>query len=101
MSKREPRIFSREFKLKAVARLEAGESGTALARELAAKRTVLYRWRDAFRAGGARALRSQRGRPPKAEALRRRPEAELMRGFWPNRSEAGFLDAVRGATNSG
>jgi putative transposase len=58
-----------EFKLKAVERLEAGESGTALSRELAVKRVILYRWRDAFRTGGALALRPKRGRPPKAEAL--------------------------------
>jgi len=43
-----------------------GESGSALARELAVKRTILYRWREAFRAGGALALRPKRGRPPKS-----------------------------------
>jgi transposase-like protein len=69
MSRISTRSFSREFKLKAVERLEAGESGTALARELTVKREILYRWRDAFRAGGALALRPKRGRPPKAEAL--------------------------------
>jgi transposase-like protein len=34
MSDDPPRSFSREFKLKAIERLEAGESGSALAREL-------------------------------------------------------------------
>ena len=47
MSKQERRRFSREFKLSAVSRLEAGESGSALALELGVKRTILYRWRDA------------------------------------------------------
>lgn len=65
----EPRSFSREFKLKVIERLEAGESGSALALELSVKRTIIYRWRDAFRRGGAEALRSKRGRPAKADAL--------------------------------
>ena len=33
MKKKVPRTFSREFKLKAIERLEAGESGTDLSRE--------------------------------------------------------------------
>jgi transposase-like protein len=69
MSRTERRSFSREFKLAAVERLEAGDSGSALALELGVKRTILYRWRDAWRAGGALALRSSRGRPTQLEAL--------------------------------
>ena len=69
MPRDERRIFSREFKRKVIERLAAGESGTALALELSIKRTIIYRWRDAFRDGGAEALRSKRGRPPKLEAL--------------------------------
>jgi transposase-like protein len=69
MKKKVPRSFTREFKLKAIERLEAGESGTDLSRELTVKREILYRWRDAFRAGGELALRSKPGRLPKAEAL--------------------------------
>ena len=61
--------YSRDFKLEAIRRLEAGESGSALALELGVKRTLLYRWRDAVRAGGELAVRETRGRPPKAEAL--------------------------------
>ena len=68
MSDVKRRRFGRAFKLRAVARLEAGESGTALALELDVKRTIIYRWRGAWRAGGAEALRSRRGRPGKAEA---------------------------------
>jgi len=60
--------FSREFKLKAVERLEAGQSASVLARELKINRTILYHWRDTVRAGGAEALRQKRGRPTKTEA---------------------------------
>ena len=69
MSKDPPRRLSREFKLKAVERLKAGESGSALARDLGIKRTLIYRWRNAFDGGGALALRDKRGRPNKADAL--------------------------------
>ena len=68
MSSREARGFSREFKLRAVQRVETGEKVSALSRELTVKREVLYRWRDAFRLGGPEALRL-RGRPSKADAL--------------------------------
>ena len=64
---REMRSFSREFKLEAVRRIEAGENVSALARELTVKREILYRWRDAHRLGGPEALRL-RGRPSKAAA---------------------------------
>ena len=67
MSKMESRVFSREFKLEAVKRIEAGEKVSALSRELGIKRAILYRWRDAHRLGGPEALRL-RGRPSKAEA---------------------------------
>jgi transposase-like protein len=46
MSEQKRRRFSGEFKLKVIERLEAGESGTALALELSIKRTIIYRWRD-------------------------------------------------------
>lgn len=69
MSKTVSRHFSREFKLQVIERMEAGASATGLSRELSIKRTLLYRWRDAFRSGGELALRSRRGRPTKSEAL--------------------------------
>ena len=62
------RRFSREFKLSALARMEAGENVSALARELGVRRKYLYQWRERFRLGGPVALRS-RGRPTKAEQL--------------------------------
>src|SRR5260370_18298451 len=68
MSNQEVRSFSREFKLRAVQRMEAGENVSALARELTVKRVILYRWRDAYRIGGPEGLRLRRP-PRKAEAL--------------------------------
>ena len=68
MTKDTERRFSREFKLAALARMEAGENVSALARELGVRRKYLYQWRDRFRAGGPAALRS-RGRPTRAEVL--------------------------------
>jgi transposase-like protein len=61
------RVFSREFKVGVICRMQAGESVSALARELKMTRKDLYAWRDRFQAGGPEALRG-RGRPPKAEA---------------------------------
>ena len=63
------RVFSREFKVGIVGRMLAGESVSALARELGFWRKDLYVWRDRFLAGGPEALRGC-GRPPKAEAAR-------------------------------
>jgi transposase len=89
MSDDERRTFSREFKLKAVERLEAGESGSALSVELGVKRTILYRWRDRFRAGGELALRPVRGRPNKADAL------AMARAQGPATKAAGMGQARR------
>jgi transposase-like protein len=68
MTKDTARRFSREFKLAALARMEAGENVSALARDLGVRRKYLYQWRDRFRSGGPAALRS-RGRPTRAEVL--------------------------------
>src|SRR3954464_13887867 len=62
------RRLGRGFKLEVVRRMVAGESGTALSRELGIKRTILYRWRDAVRDGGEEALRDGPGRPNRVEA---------------------------------
>jgi transposase len=83
------RNFSQEFKLKAVERLEAGESGSALSVELGVKREILYRWRDRWRAGGALALRSQLGRPNKADAL------AMAQELGPASKAAGLAQARR------
>jgi len=65
MSKKAIRVFSREFKLKVVRRMLAGENVSALAREVKVLRKDLYAWRNRFRSGGPEAL-CGRGRPPKA-----------------------------------
>lgn len=62
------RVFSREFKLDAVSRMGSGENVSALSRELEVRRKLLYEWRDAWRVGGAGALRSP-GRPRKGVAV--------------------------------
>jgi hypothetical protein len=49
MPKTERRGFGQAFKLELIKRLEAGESGTALALEFSVKRTIIHRWRDAHR----------------------------------------------------
>jgi transposase len=69
MSQSESGRYSREFMLKAVERLEAGERASALAIELNIQRTIVYHWRDRFRANGAEALTSKRGRPRTPEVL--------------------------------
>jgi transposase len=69
MSLSESGRHSREFMLKAVERLEAGERASALAIELNLNRTIIYHWRDRFRANGAEALTSKRGRPRTPEVL--------------------------------
>ena len=59
------RVWSRALKIAAVKRMEAGENTTALAKELKVRRTMLYRWRDSYRQGGAKAFPGHGGRPLK------------------------------------
>jgi transposase len=58
------RVFSREFKEGVAQRILNGESVTALHCELNIRRSVLYRWRDAYRKDGAAGLQRPPGRPP-------------------------------------
>jgi len=58
------RVFSLEFKVTTAQRIINGESVSALFHELAIKRSVLYRWRDAYRKEGAAGLSHPAGRPP-------------------------------------
>lgn len=58
------RVFSREFKEGVAQRILNGESVSAIHNELQIKRSVLYRWRDAYRQEGAAGLRRPPGRPP-------------------------------------
>lgn len=60
--------YPRELKLAAVARLQAGEKPTALARELGVRRTVLYKWvEQVVRKGEDQAFRGNPGRPMRDE----------------------------------
>lgn len=113
MPKSKSRRFSREFKLSALSRMDAGENVSALSRDLKVRRKLLYEWRDAYRAGGEEALRGP-GRPRKGtlvvgskgqgvssprppgggnnlEAARRRI-AELERKVGQQALEADFLE---------
>jgi transposase len=58
------RVFSREFKERVAQRILNGESVSAIHNEILVKRSVLYRWRDAFRKEGAAGLQRPVGRPP-------------------------------------
>ena len=69
---RKNRVFSAEFKVSAVKRIEAGEPLLALSREFGIKRSVLYRWREAYRKQGPPGIARGPGRPP----LGARPPAE-------------------------
>lgn len=58
------RSFTPEFRLKVAQRIEQGESVSKLHYELNIKRSVLYRWRDAYRKEGEAGLSRRAGRPP-------------------------------------
>lgn len=95
---KERRQFSREFKLKALALMEAAANVEALAAELGIRRELLYVWRRQFQAGGAQALRNA-GRPRpeamSAEALSaERRVAELERKVGQQQLEIDFLEGA-------
>ena len=52
-----PRRFERALKVSAVERMKAGESPTALARELGVRRKLLYDWKKRIEEGGPESLR--------------------------------------------
>lgn len=58
------RTFTPEFRLEVAQRIERGESVSKLHYELNIKRSVLYRWRDAYRKEGEAGLSRRPGRPP-------------------------------------
>lgn len=58
------RVFNAKFKEGVVRRMLKGESVSALHRELHIKRSILYRWREAFQKEGAAGLQRTIGRPP-------------------------------------
>jgi transposase len=57
-------MFSPEFRVGVARRIEQGESVSKLHQELDIKRSVLYRWRDAYRKEGPAGLARGMGRPP-------------------------------------
>jgi transposase len=67
-------VFTKDFKLAAVARMRTGEqSATALALELEIRRNQLYKWAKIIDAQGADAPLAGPGRPPASE------ESEIAR----------------------
>ena len=66
------RLHSQEFRLEIVERMLAGENVAALASQYALARSMMYRWRDAYRLEGAAGLARRQGwspgRPAKAAA---------------------------------
>jgi transposase len=64
------RVFCAEFRIEVAQRIGKGESVSALSLELSIKRSVLYRWRDAYRKDGESGLRRTAGRPPGTAGLK-------------------------------
>jgi transposase-like protein len=59
-----PRQHSAEFKIEIAKRMLAGECSAALAQQHGLARSMMYRWRDAYRKDGAAGLERRVGRPP-------------------------------------
>jgi len=74
VSNRTNRVFTTEFKERAVLRLEAGEQFSALAAELGVRRKLLYDWCKSYRQLGVAGLNRKRG--PKPGGLRSSPAPE-------------------------
>ena len=60
---RKQRSYNVEFKEVAVSRILRGENVVKLSGELDVRRSVLYRWRDTYRAEGRVGLERRQGRP--------------------------------------
>lgn len=67
------RRFEAAFRERAVQRIESGENVSALSREIAVRRNVLYRWRDRYRREGVAGLSRGPGRQPAGARLARPP----------------------------
>ncbi len=97
------RRHSVEFKVEIAERMLAGESVSALAGRHGLPRSMMYRWRDAYRREGRDGLARRRGRPPgsgkrsgggsEEEKLRRRV-AELERLVGQQAVELAFFRGV-------
>ncbi len=90
---KEARVYSREFRLEVVRRIQKGESVPLLAEELGIHRKLLYQWVRQVNEGGEENLR-QRGRPRKGgnngKPTGGRPETTVLR----QRLIADFLKSV-------
>lgn len=62
------RKHATEFKLAIVERMMAGEVVEALAKQYKLARSMMYRWRDAYRLEGLAGLERGKGRRPAGEA---------------------------------
>jgi transposase len=58
------RLHTPEFRLEIVERMLAGENVAALASQYSLARSMMYRWRDAYRLEGAAGLARPQGRRP-------------------------------------
>jgi transposase len=95
------RVFPPEFKTGVARRILNGESVSALHQELQIKRSVLYRWRDAYRKEGSAGLQRPIGRPlgtpnpprefASPEEAARRRIAELERKIGQQALDIDFL----------
>jgi transposase-like protein len=79
------RVFTPEFRLSIVKRIQKGETVRALSQELKIRRTLLYRWCNSYRREGRAGLERGTGRPPRsrnpmAPGKRRTNSAEAARG---------------------
>jgi transposase len=92
MSKISLRSFSREFKLRLLLRLQAGESVSALCREFELAPQLIYDWRKTYLAYGAAGLSRKRGRRTGWRA----PPPERPASLEPASAETASSDAWRG-----
>ena len=75
--KRKRELRTAKYKERAIQRVLAGEPVTRLSRELKVKRSLLYRWREAYRQEGAAGFRPI-GRPGwSAENKQKEAEARI------------------------
>ena len=95
MPEASPRVFSTEFKLRLLLRLQAGELVAALSRENRIAPQLIYDWRRAYLAYGAAGLNRKRGRrvgwraPPSA-----RPASGASAAAEVDAPDAGRADAL-------
>src|SRR5215467_10213029 len=93
------REYPTALKQAAVARMAAGESVVAVARDLQLRGRLLYAWRDKVRQGGSAALRG-RGRPrQRALAVRPRRWTKRAKTSWRGHSDGSPSWSARSASS--